>query len=124
MQLARQPPKKNVKKAAADSKRGGLASDRDSRDGELAMPWGANSLRQVCSDGRKAIAGYVIAAQAVVDSKVYPPPTVPPDFNPLHRFNSVLTLPQTSASLRGGAKSNSSSSRANYIYIYIYIYIY
>ncbi|KAJ3046113.1 hypothetical protein HDV00_003863 [Rhizophlyctis rosea] len=41
---------------------------------------------QFCSDGRPPLRGFVLARTPLVISKGYPPPEVPADFIPLHKF--------------------------------------
>jgi len=103
MQMARQPKKKLEKKSAAGGKGGGVALGDN-----LPMPWGAGNNKKVCSDGRKAIAGFVLASDAIQPKKLFPPPKVPDDFIPLHRFNEILSSSSSSAAgaarSRGGAR--------------------
>jgi len=88
MQMVRQPKKKPDKKAAV------AAGAKDKGGGEV--PW-AGGGRKVCSDGRRPLASFVLASEVVQPKKIFPPPKVPEDFVPLHRFNDVLNVSAAAA---------------------------
>jgi len=103
MQLARQPQKKTARKPGAGGK---LAGGGEGEEGEASVPWGGVGGRKVCSDGRKPLAGFVLASSAVLPKKLFPPPKVPDDFVPVHRFNQISNVPSSSADAtsRAGAR--------------------
>eukprot|EP00961_Rhodomonas_salina_P083137 1116905-Rhodomonas_salina.1 len=86
MEALRQPVKRKGKgaKGGKDGKqRGPVAVD-------IAEILGKG---RTCNDGRKPLKGFLLCKDEARYGKHYPPPEVPADFAPFHRFNDMLPPP-------------------------------
>ncbi|KAJ3055311.1 hypothetical protein HK097_010890 [Rhizophlyctis rosea] len=68
----------------------GSKSAQKWKDGRQSIP---TSDSRLCSDGRPPLRGFALAQVPLVEAKRYPPPKVPDDFIPLHRFESDAPPP-------------------------------
>lgn len=81
MERARQPAQKKDKKKVRTQ-------------GDLPLPEVAGTARTRCNDGRVPLKGYILGYdRTLVERKAFPPPVVPHEFSPFHRFTEEMTVP-------------------------------